>query len=101
MIELDGDDTIWQHISGLNLSDRKPTDDEVKEMLDAVGDLDSFEITPHQNDLVVLMMDSAMLIAPSPAASAPDHARVGPEALGRSDRGVGIGLASAVLLVAL
>src|SRR2546423_11184539 len=28
LIALDGDDTLWQPISGLNLSDRTPTDDE-------------------------------------------------------------------------
>jgi magnesium-dependent phosphatase-1 len=28
LIALDGDDTLWQPVSGLNLSDRTPTDDE-------------------------------------------------------------------------
>lgn len=43
---------------------REPTDTEVEEMLDAVSDLDSFEITPHQNDLVQLMLDAATQIMP-------------------------------------
>jgi hypothetical protein len=42
--------------------EREPTDAEVAELLEAVKDLDAFEITPHQNDLVVLMLETGMQV---------------------------------------
>jgi hypothetical protein len=44
--------------------DREPTDEEVNELVNAANDLDSFEVVPHQNQLVQLMLDSALAMAP-------------------------------------
>jgi hypothetical protein len=42
----------------------EPSDEEVAELLDAVSDLDSFEIAPHQNQLVVMALQTAMALVP-------------------------------------
>lgn len=43
---------------------RMPTEDEVRELVEAVNDLESFEVVPHQNDLVKQMLDSSTHIYP-------------------------------------
>ncbi len=44
--------------------DREPTDEEVEEAVHAATHLDEFEIGPHQNDLIKLMLDSALAMVP-------------------------------------
>lgn len=41
---------------------REPTDAEVAEILEAARDLDSFEVTPHQNQLVQFMLNTGSFI---------------------------------------
>ena len=59
MIALDGDDTLWQPISGLNLSDRTPTDDE---------GWPRFTYKPVPNDPLVIERDDGALYRLRPEA---------------------------------
>jgi hypothetical protein len=43
---------------------REPTDEEVREMVDSVGQLDLFEVVPHQSDLVKIMLETAQAASP-------------------------------------
>lgn len=44
--------------------EREPTNAEVADLVEAANDLDSFEVVPHQNDLVKHMLDMALSIYP-------------------------------------
>jgi hypothetical protein len=43
---------------------RAPTESEIEELVEAANDLESFEVVPHQNDLVKAMLDLSTFIYP-------------------------------------
>ncbi len=44
--------------------DREPSDEEVADLVDAANDLDSFEMVPHQNELLTQILDGALSVTP-------------------------------------